>query len=514
MPVISSVTPLGTEGQRTAGDFLRAVEAGQAGPADFVAIPVAAGGGVGADAALDARLAVPAAEFAAVSRMSGKPGQIAQAAVRAGDSTIRVLFVGVGDRSGAALRRAGGELGRTLQPGERGVASVVAGEPPGQVQAFAEGIMLGSYRFSEKSAPPPGRAAGEGQAEVRLTGTRTWEAEAAIARATRIAAATGLARDLTNTPSLRKSPQWLADQAAQAAAAASEGAGAGAGLGVRIWDETELAASGFGGITAVGSGSARPPRLIELTYSPAGAHRHVVLVGKGITFDSGGLSLKPNDAMKSMKTDMAGGAAVIAAMTALASLGVPDKVTGLVAAAENLPSGSACRPGDILTMFGGRTVEVLNTDAEGRLVLADAIAYAGARLEPDLIVDLATLTGAARIALGGSRAALYSTSDDLAAALLAAGEDSGDRLWRMPLTAEYRQSLDSPVADLSNVPRTSPGAGSITAALFLREFAGPRPWAHLDIAAAARSGSDDGEISAGGTGFGARLLLRWLSPVA
>ena len=235
-----------------------------------------------------------------------------------------------------------------------------------------------------------------------------------------------------------------------------------------------------------------------------------MIVGKGITFDSGGLSLKPNDAMKAMKTDMAGGAAVIATMSALAGLGVTDRVTGLVAAAENLPSGSAYRPGDVLTMFGGRTVEVLNTDAEGRLVLADAIAYANAHLEPDLIIDLATLTGAARIALGASRAALYSTSEELAAALLAAGEASGDRLWQMPLTQEYRQALDSPVADLSNVPRQAPGAGSITAALFLREFAGTTPWAHLDIAAAARSGSDDGELTAGGTGFGVRLLLRWL----
>ncbi len=234
-------------------------------------------------------------------------------------------------------------------------------------------------------------------------------------------------------------------------------------------------------------------------------------MGKGITFDSGGLSLKPNEGMKAMKTDMAGGAAVIAAMSALARLGVPDRVTGLVAAAENLPSGSAFRPGDVITHFGGRTVEVLNTDAEGRLVLADAIAYAVAELAPDQIVDVATLTGAARIALGGSRAALYSTSDELAAALLAAGERSGDRLWRMPLPDEYLAMLESPVADLSNVASREGGAGSITAALFLREFAGGCPWAHLDIAGAARSLSDDGEVTAGATGFGTRVLLSWLA---
>ena len=301
---------------------------------------------------------------------------------------------------------------------------------------------------------------------------------------------------------MRKSPQWLADAASKVAAEE--------GLGVRVWTDHELASSGFGGLVAVGSGSDRPPRLIELRYAPPGAQRHVVLVGKGITFDSGGLSLKPNDGMKAMKTDMAGGAAVIAVMSALVRLGITDKVTGLVAAAENMPSGSAYRPGDVLVAYGGRTVEVLNTDAEGRLVLADAIAYASAVLEPDLIVDVATLTGAARIALGGSRAALYSTSDDLAAALLASGEASGDRLWRMPLTDDYRSALDSPVADLANVSRRDGGGGSITAALFLREFAGGRPWAHLDIAGAARSSADDGELTAGGTGFGTRLLLRWL----
>ena len=203
-----------------------------------------------------------------------------------------------------------------------------------------------------------------------------------------------LARDLTNTPSAVKDPAWLAAQAEQAAAAA--------GLACRIWDEDELAADGFGGLLAVGSGSARPPRLIELSYRPDGAQAHIVLVGKGITFDSGGLSLKPNDGMKLMKTDMAGGAVVIAVLSALAELGVTARVTGLIAAAENLPSGSAYRPGDVITHYGGRTVEVLNTDAEGRLVLADALAYADAVLEPDAIVDIATLTGAARVALGTS----------------------------------------------------------------------------------------------------------------
>ena len=318
-----------------------------------------------------------------------------------------------------------------------------------------------------------------------------------------MAEAVALARDLANTPSMTKSPAWLADEAARIAAARD--------LSCRIWTEAELARDQFGGLLGVGSGSARPPRLIELSYQPARARRHVVLIGKGITFDSGGLSLKPNDGMKTMKTDMAGGAAVIATMSALAALGAPVRVTGLVAAAENMPSGTALRVGDVIRHYGGRTVEVLNTDAEGRLVLADALAYADAELAPDVMVDLATLTGAARVALGTVMAALYATDDGLAAGLLAAGTASGDRLWRMPLAEDYRAGLDSPVADLANVAGGPGRAGSIDAALFLREFTGGRAWAHLDIAGAARATADDGEITKGATGFGTQLLLHWLT---
>jgi len=254
---------------------------------------------------------------------------------------------------------------------------------------------------------------------------------------------------------------------------------AASGLTVRVREPGELATEGFGGILAVGAGSAQPPCLIELGYRPPGARIHVVLVGKGITFDSG-------------------------------ELGAAVRVTGLIATAENMPSGSAMRPGDVITHFGGRTTEVLNTDAEGRLVLADALAYADTVLEPDVVVDLATLTGAARVALGGTLGALYASDDALAGALLAAGQESGEPLWRMPLVDDYGDALDSPVADLANIPHSSrPRAGSIEAALFLREFTGGRPWAHLDIAGAARF--SDGDQGKGATGFGTRLLLRWLS---
>jgi leucyl aminopeptidase len=530
MPVISTVTPLSGARLRTAGDCLLAIGEGSLDGCDLMAVPVEADGVFAADQGLDDFLGVLADDVVKAARLTGRAGQSAQTMAQAGSAAIRIIFLGVGDRSPRALRRAGGELGRMLQPGERALSSVVAGWPASQVRIFAEGVLLGSYRYTEKSTVGDQ----EKDAELRLLVTpdgrddsrevgAAGEAAEVIAEAATVATAVALARDLTNTPSLLKTPQWLADAAVRVAA--------DSGLVARIWTDQELLSAGFGGLTAVGSGSERPPRLIELSYVPPAqigmtAHsgtsartadatgRHIVLVGKGITFDSGGLSLKPNDGMKAMKTDMAGGAAVIAVMSALARLGVADQVTGLVAAAENMPSGSAYRPGDVLAAFGGRTVEVLNTDAEGRLVLADAIAYADAVLEPDQIVDVATLTGAARIALGSSLAAVYSTSDDLAAALIASGETSGDRLWRMPLVDDYRSALDSPVADIANVPRDEAGAGSITAALFLREFAGSRPWAHLDIAGAARSSADEGELSAGGTGFGTRLLLRWLQEPA
>jgi leucyl aminopeptidase len=453
----------------------------------------------GAQAAgLDPYLGSPAADVLAACDATGKAGEVTPVVMRAGDKPRRLLFVGLGDESIADMRKAGAALGGRAAP-ERGMlAAAVLGQPAGAVRAFAEGLLLGSYRFSLAS-----QAADNGPSEVRLLVPEGDEQAAeAVAAARTVAGAVGLARDLANMPSGRKTPAWLAQEAARAAAAG--------GLTVRVREPAELAAEGFGGILAVGAGSAQPPCLIELGYHPPGARTHVVLVGKGITFDSGGLSLKPNEGMKAMKTDMAGGAAVIAAMSALAGLGAAVRVTGLVATAENMPSGSAMRPGDVITHFGGRTTEVLNTDAEGRLVLADALAYADTVLEPDVLVDLATLTGAARVALGGAMGALYASEDGLAGALLAAAAEAGEPLWRMPLVDDYLDALDSPVADSANIPHSSRlRAGSIEAALFLREFTGGRPWAHLDIAGAARASSGSGDV-AGATGFGTRLLLRWL----
>jgi leucyl aminopeptidase len=462
-----------------------------------IAVPVVAPGTVpGAGAAgLDVYLGAGAAEVIAASDLTGRAGEVSQSMASLGAGVSRVVFLGVGDRSPGALRKAGAALARQVPAGAAAVTTAVLDEPDDGLRSFVEGLLLGSYRFSLKSSLRPGDPA---QISLLVAGSAD-RAQFLLDRAATVARAVALARDLSNTPSSVKDPAWLAAEAASHAQRL--------GLRSKIWTEADLAAGGFGGLLGVGSGSARPPRLIELSYQPPGSRHHVVLVGKGITFDSGGLSLKPNDNMKPMKTDMAGGAVVIAVMSALAALGVTVQVTGLVAAAENMPSGSALRVGDVITHYGGRTVEVLNTDAEGRLVLADALAYADKVLNPDVVVDIATLTGAARVALGSAMAALYATDDALAAALLAAGQASGDRLWQMPLADEYRDGLESSIADLANVARGSGRAGSIDAALFLREFAGERAWAHLDVAGAARAAADDG----GATGFGTSLLLRWLA---
>ena len=322
---------------------------------------------------------------------------------------------------------------------------------------------------------------------------------AALAAGQARAAATNLARDLSNEPANALHPADLA--------AAARKLLAGKGVTVKVKDEKALAREGFGGIIGVGQGAEHPPRLIELRYNPKGATAEVVLVGKGITFDSGGLSLKPADSMKTMKTDMSGAAAVLAAMSALAELDVKVAVTGYLASAENMPSGAATRPGDVLTMKNGKTVEVLNTDAEGRLVMADALAL-GAAAKPDAIVDVATLTGACVVALGNRYTGLMANDDALAAELLDAAAEAGEPTWRLPLPPEYRKDIESDLADLKNVGDRYGGA--LFAGLFLEQFVDDRPWVHLDIAGPARAESDDGYLSKGSTGVAVRTLLTWL----
>jgi len=474
------------------------VEAAASLGAQAVALPVRPGPVAPADA--PPGLPCSLDELLALHSAKGEPGEVIAAPARLGDRLGELLLYGVGEAAPADLRKAGAALARR----GRGRDTLVAGLPDTSadgLSAFVEGALLAGYQFTIRS----GDGAGRGKAPLGTLALAAGSADPRAAdRGAALARATARARDLANQPSTDKGPSWLADRAADLAAEA--------GLGLRVLGEKELAAGGFGGLLAVGSGSPRPPRLIELSYAPEDADgRHVVLVGKGITFDSGGLSLKPNDNMKTMKTDMAGGAAVMAVMGALRDLGVRTRVTGVVAAAENMPSGSAMRPGDVVAHYGGRTSEVLNTDAEGRLVLADALAYAAAELDPDVIVDVATLTGAAKVALGLRHGALYATDDDLAAALTAAGRAAGEPLWRMPLIDDYRPGIDSDVADVANIERRGFGGGSIMAALFLREFTGGRRWAHLDVAGPARATGDDAEITKGATGFGARLLLTWLA---
>jgi leucyl aminopeptidase len=281
-------------------------------------------------------------------------------------------------------------------------------------------------------------------------------------------------------------------------------AGSVSGLEVAVRDERWLAEQGFGGVLAVGGGSASPPRLIELSYRPRGATTHLLFVGKGITFDTGGLSIKPADGMHLMRTDMAGGAAVVSAVRAIASLRLPVRITALVPAAENHVSGSSYRPGDVVRQYGGKTTEVGNTDAEGRLVLADALAYGIQRFKPDAVIDVATLTGAMKVSLGLRTGGLFATDDTLADHVREAGERAGEAWWRMPLLDAHAESIRG---ELGDVRQAVAGPGGITAALFLREFTGNVPWAHLDIAGPARADRNYGDVVPGGTGFAARTLV-------
>jgi leucyl aminopeptidase len=409
----------------------------------------------------------------------------------------KVLLVGIGPGDEAGWRAAGAAVAGAVPLDERVTIALPTAAPPAAVRGLAEGLWLAGYRY--RDAPGESRSA-----EVGLR-TDNPDGYADALRCARVTAhATWLARDLTNAPSSLKNPEWFADQVVAEAATRT-------GLTVTVREPEQLAAEGFGGILAVGGGSATGPRLVELSWSPPGATRHVVLIGKGITFDTGGISIKPRDAMKLMRKDMGGGAAVIAATLGAADLGLPVRITAVVPLAENAVSGSAFRPGDVITHHDGTTSESTNTDAEGRLVLADALGYAVAHLHPDVIVDVATLTGANAVALGNRTAALYSHDDALAQALYAAGQDAGELMWLMPLPDDYVEYLSSDIADRHSSPAR--GAGSVVAALYLREFLGDHVdrWAHLDISAPSWAAKADGELTAGATGWGARTLLRWLS---
>jgi leucyl aminopeptidase len=427
---------------------------------------------------------------------TGKAGEIFEIPVQASKAkTDRVILVGVGDQSVSAYRTAGAAIGRKLRGKKTTLYSTIS-----QEKDHAISMVLGAWMWSMKT---------DKKEEVPTIQIATRDKKT-IEVASVIAKAVCRARDLVHTPSNIKTPAWMAKQAEEFAQ--------GTGLKVTTLAGSQL--KEFGGLRAVGGSSPKPgPRMIQVSYTPKNkvksvrALPHVVLVGKGITFDTGGISLKrPYDTMMAMKSDMAGSAAVLATITALVDLQPMVKVTALMMMAENSFSGTAQRPSDVIKHYGGTTVEVINTDAEGRLVLADGLAFADATLDPDYLIDIATLTGAATLGLGRQYAAMYTRDDQLASEFIKAGEASGDRVWRMPLVDDYKEALESDIADLNHTADKGDfSAGSVTAALFLEHFAGKRRWLHLDIAGTARSEVDAGENSKGGTGFGVRLLTQWIT---
>jgi leucyl aminopeptidase len=459
------------------------------------------------DAALDGLIGAALAD----QRFEGRVGEIADVHAGTRLGVKRVIVVGVGPAAQCtidALRRAAAAAARRARDlGATTLAMPLLGararrlSPGMRAQALGEGALLGLYAFDRYKGK---KEAGRAVTAVTLLVPPARERPAVregLRRAGLLADATCFARDLINEPANSVTATALADTARTIAREV--------GLRVRILDRAACEKLGMGAFLGVNRGSAEPPQFIHLTYVPRRrARRRVALVGKGITFDSGGLDLKTAEGMERMKGDMSGAAAVLGVLRALPRLKPPVEVHGLVAATDNMPSGSALKPGDVLRVMDGKTIEVNNTDAEGRLTLADAIAYARQEIKPDEIVDIATLTGACAVALGTLCGGAMSNDRALERRVLAAAERAGERLWPLPLVDEYREGLRSEVADLRNTgPRQG---GAITAGLFIREFAGETPWVHLDIAGTAFTDKDLPYAPKGGVGFGARTLIEYV----
>lgn len=406
----------------------------------------------------------------------------------------RVVLVGLGHGHDPDLREAAGAASRECGKRPDRVMVALPVVTDAAAQAVAEGVRLGSYSFDRY------RTAKEGEGPRDVEWLIAGGSEAALGRAGVVADAVVDARDLVNTPPLDLYPESFAARAVEAAASA--------GAEAEVWEVDRLRTEEFGGLLAVGMGSPRGPRLVRLEWKPSGAQETVALVGKGITFDTGGVSLKTNDGMATMKSDMAGAAAVLSIVCAAARLRLPIAVTGWLCLAENMPSGSAQRPSDVIRIHGGTTVEVMNTDAEGRLVLADGLDRA-CEDKPDVLVDIATLTGAQGLALGARTSGVMGTPK-IRDTIVEAADETGEAMWAMPLPEHLREGLESKVADLRNVTADRMG-GMLSAGLFLREFVGDRPWAHLDIARPAfNEGSSYGSTTPGGTGVAVRTMLRFL----
>jgi len=428
---------------------------------------------------------------------TGKAGETTTIPSPTGIKAAAVVGVGLGDRrkdtDGEKLRRAIGNAVRGAT-GKRKIAIALPDDDEQTLASVAIAARLAAYGFGEYKAEPT--------APVRTIAlcvpTSGTDARAVVQRAETVGDAVALTRDLINTPPNALAPADLAQAAKDAVADLP--------VKVKVWDEKALETDGCGGILGVGKGSSRPPRLVKMTYAPRGASAHLALVGKGVTFDTGGISIKPAANMDEMKADMSGAAAVIGAVRAIAALELPIQVTGWVPAAENMPSGTAQRPGDVLTTYSGTTVEVLNTDAEGRLILADALGMA-VEESPDLIVDIATLTGAQRIALGARTAGVMANDDDAREQVVAAATTAGEAMWPMPLPEDLRASLDSATADIANIGDRL--GGMLSAGVFLAEFVPEgQPWVHIDVAGPAyNEKAAYGYTPKGGTGAGVRAFV-------
>jgi leucyl aminopeptidase len=443
------------------------------------------------------------------ARLTGKPNETLLVTKRGDDDFAAgaVLLVGVGSREDFTVDAARRALGRVAGSLRR-FGTVATSFPAAfrgrlaedAVGAAVDGLGLGSYRFTRyKTARDE---AGGDLKKVIVLGSARWDdrsMRAAVKRAGVVVDAVRWARDLVNTPAGDLPPAEIAN--------AAKAMAKDVGLVCKVWSEAELKRGGFGGILGVGRGSANPPRLIELTYTGAGRAKPIALTGKGISFDSGGLSIKDAKGMETMKDDMGGAASVLAAMRAIAILKPKVNVIAAIPCAENMPGGSAQKPGDVIRHVGGTTSEVLNTDAEGRLVLADALAHLAAK-RPVAMVDTATLTGACMIALGTDVAGAMGNDDGLVAELIAAGESVGEPAWQLPLYRGYRQLIDSNVADVKNIGERY--AGAITAGWFLAEFVGDTRWVHLDVAGPAFAEKPHDLGPKGGTGVPTRTLVRFV----
>lgn len=420
---------------------------------------------------------------------AGFEGKAGQSMTVPHNAAAGLLLVGIGDEiSYTSLKTASGHASRLVKT-ERAVSLLAQVDISEAGRAVTEGSMLGAYRFRNYKT------------DEEKPGLESLEIVAAdpdeVGHASISAEATILARDWVNTPAKDKAPETLASLAKEATRETS--------ITVRVWDRGKIQAEKLGALLGVAAGSDRDPRVVIMEYRPAGADRHLALVGKGITFDTGGLSLKTAAFMEEMKDDMSGAAAVMAATIGIARLGLPLQVTAIVPLTDNAVGGDATRPGDVLRPLDGPTIEVLNTDAEGRLILADGLSLAR-RFAPDMTVDVATLTGAASVALGKEVAAVFASDSDVADQVLEAASRAGEEFWQMPLHKGYRKSLDSNIADIKNISGSRYG-GAIVAALFLAEYAGDGPWAHLDIAGPARSQETVGEFVKGASGVGVRTLI-------